>query len=191
MDFLSLIILISILAKIFKKNSPEKYEETIRKAKDIGGEVVGELRGNVQSRRMMAEQQKKKYEEKMREYEQMAQRQTQRSTYEVPKQEVKKTTILDRAKENTDAQKEDLTLRSLEESHGHSAHVAPGAVDHVMVTGETKLCYSEHASSFCPTCCYREVPRVHQKQAQPPEVLGLRFQISSFYSSSQHSRSKP
>ena len=157
MDFLSLIILISILAKIFKKNSPEKYEETIRKAKDIGGEVVGELRGNVQSRRMMAEQQKKKYEEKMREYEQMAQRQTQRSTYEMPKQEEKKTSILDRAKENTDAQKEDLTLRSLEESHGHSAHVAPavhhhpedempenlmGTVEDLMVKGyEGNLCF--------------------------------------------------
>ena len=148
MDLISIIILISIIAKIFKKNSPQKYEETVRKAKELGGEVVGELRGNVESKRMMAEQQKKKYEQKLN-----RQATTQRSTYEMPRQtvendtvmeendyarqqvyksrmEAKNTSILERAKANAQEDAEDVTLRSLEESHGHSAHVAPAVHHH-------------------------------------------------------------
>ena len=44
--------------------------------------------------------------------------------------EAKNTSILQRAKANADEDKDDVTLRSLEESHGHSAHVAPAVHNH-------------------------------------------------------------
>ena len=52
-----------------------------------------------------------------------------RQVYE-SRMEARNTTILQRAKANADADKEDETLRSLEESHGHSAHVEPAVHTH-------------------------------------------------------------
>lgn len=144
MDLLSLIIIISVIVKIFKKNSPDKYEDVKRKAKELGGEVYGGLRGNVNARRS-------DYEKKIKEYEQSARQhkpaqQYRANTYEMPKQNVRttpareqvttarmeaqNTTILQRAKTNTEADKDDVTLRSLEESHGHSARVTPAVHNH-------------------------------------------------------------
>ena len=178
MDLISLIIIISVIAKIFKKNSPDKYEDVKRKAKEMGSEVYGGLRGNVNARRS-------DYEKKIKDFEQSARQrktaQPQRAnTYEMPRQnvrttpayeqmnmqdyqksqatnvpratqaasavieendearqqiyksrmEAKNTTILQRAKANAEEDKEDVTLRSLEESHGHSAHVAPAVHNH-------------------------------------------------------------
>ena len=40
------------------------------------------------------------------------------------------TVKLQRARANADEDKDDVTLRSLEESHGHSAHVAPAVHNH-------------------------------------------------------------
>lgn len=161
MDLLSLIIIISIIVKIFKKNSPEKYEDAKRKAKELGSEMYGGLRGNVNDRRS-------DYEKKIKEFEQSARQRKPANTYEMPKQNVRttpvreqvkaqNTTILQRAKTNTEKDKTDETLRSLEESHGHSAHVAPavhhhsediipdnmlGTVEDLMVKGfEGNLCF--------------------------------------------------
>jgi len=71
--------------------------------------------------------------------------------------EAQNTTILQRARANAEEDKEDVTLRSLEESHGHSAHVSPavhhhpediltdnmlGTVEDLMVKGyEGNLCF--------------------------------------------------
>ena len=65
MDLLTLIIIFSVIAKIFKKNSPDKYEDVKRKAKELGGEVYGGLRGNVNARRS-------DYEKKIKDFEQSA-----------------------------------------------------------------------------------------------------------------------
>jgi len=171
MDLLTLIIIFSVIAKIFKKNSPEKYEDVKRKAKEMGSEVYGGLRGNVNARRSDYEKRIKDFEQSVRQHKPA---QPQRTTaYEIPKQttrttpayeqmkmqeyqkeqaekkqsvmeendlarqqvyksrmEAKNTTILQRAKANADEDKEDVTLRSLEESHGHSAHVAPAIHNH-------------------------------------------------------------
>ncbi|MBQ2706597.1 MAG: hypothetical protein IJF60_07275 [Agathobacter sp.] len=181
MDLLTLIIIFSVIAKIFKKNSPDKYEDVKRKAKELGGEVYGGLRGNVNARRSDYEKKIKDFEQSVR---QRKSAQTQRAnTYEMPKKnartapayeqiniqdyqksqaenssrvnrtvqststimeendearqqiyksrmEAKNTTILQRAKANADEDKDDVTLRSLEESHGHSAHVAPAVHNH-------------------------------------------------------------
>ncbi len=169
MDLISLIIIISIIAKIFKKNSPDKYEDVKRKAKNLGNEVVGELRGNMESRRATYEQQRKNFQQQTQPRRQV---QPQRAnTYEMPKQNVRttpvreqvnvqqatpvqpsrpameendaarmqvhksrmeanNTTILQRAKANAQEDKEDVTLRSLEELHGHSAHVGPAVHHH-------------------------------------------------------------
>ena len=181
MDLLTLIIIFSVIAKFFKKNSPEKYEDVKRKAKEMGSEVYGGLRGNVNARRSDYEKKIKDFEQSIR---QQKPSQTQRAnTYEMPKQttrttpayeqvnmqtyqkeqsvnaarvnrtvqststvkeendlarqqvyksrmEAKNTTILQRAKANTDEDKDDVTLRSLEEWHGHSAHVAPAVHNH-------------------------------------------------------------
>lgn len=180
MDLLSIIILFAVIARIFKKNDPKKYEETVRKAKEFGSEFVGEIRGNVNARRSDYEKKIKDFEQSIR---QQKTSQTQRAnTYEMPthntrtapvyeqmnmqdyqktqstnsvqktrpvqstaemeendyarqqvyksRMEAKNTTILQRAKANAEEDKEDVTLRSLEESHGHSAHVAPAVHDH-------------------------------------------------------------
>jgi len=63
MDLISIIILCVVIARVFKKNSPEKYEETVRKAKSLGSEVVGELRGNMESKRATYEQQRRNFEQ--------------------------------------------------------------------------------------------------------------------------------
>ncbi len=71
--------------------------------------------------------------------------------------ENRNTTILDRAKGNTNAEKPDETLQQLEAEHGHSAHVAPavhhhpedvlpesmlGSVEDLIVMGyDGKLCF--------------------------------------------------
>lgn len=169
MDLISLIIIISVIVRIFKKNSPEKYEDVKRKAKDLGSEVVGELRGNVESRRATYEQQRKSFQQQTQPKRQAQPQRT--NTYEMPKQSVRttpareqvniqqrqpaqaaksvreendvarmqvqksrmeaqNTTILYRAKANAEEDKEDVTLRSLEESHGHSARVAPAVHNH-------------------------------------------------------------
>ena len=152
MDLISIIIFFAVIAKIFKKNDPKKYEETVRKAKEFGGEVVGEIRGNVNAKRANYEQQRRNYEQmSMQSYqrEQSAQKvksvQSSRPTQttqikeenDVARQQIyksrmeaKNTTILQRAKANAEEDKEDVTLRSLEESHGHSAHVAPAVHNH-------------------------------------------------------------
>ena len=89
MDLLTLIIIFSVIAKIFKKNSPDKYEDVKRKAKELGGEVYGGLRGNVNARRS-------DYEKKIKDFEQSARQrksaQTQRAnTYEMPKKNARTT----------------------------------------------------------------------------------------------------
>lgn len=130
MDLLSIIILFAVIARIFKKNDPKKYEETVRKAKEFGSEFVGEIRGNVESKRATYEQQRRNFEQ------QIQPRRTQQTTpvYEQMNmqdyQKAQNTTILQRAKSNVEENKEDVTLRSLEESHGHSAHVAPAVHNH-------------------------------------------------------------
>ena len=185
MDLISLIIIFSIIASIFKKNSPEKYEDVKRKAKELGGEVYGGLRGSVNARRSDYEKRIKDFEQQAKQranmWQNKSQNQTQRATtYEMPRSnartastyepqnrqpyqkeqninsaravqptsttmeendlarqqvyksrmEAKNTTILQRAKANAQEDKEDVTLRSLEESHGHSAHVAPAVHHH-------------------------------------------------------------
>lgn len=168
MDLLSIIILFVAIAKIFKKNDPKKYEETVRKAKELGGEVVGDLRGVMNEKRSNYEQQRKNYDQQRRTvqpqrttpaYEQMnmqsyqreqaAQKvqsaQSTRPTQTVQgreendaarqqiyksRMEARNTSILQRAKANAEEDKDDVTLRSLEESHGHSAHVAPAVHNH-------------------------------------------------------------
>ena len=155
MDLLSIIIFFAVIAKIFKKNDPKKYEETVRKAKDIGGEVLGEIRGEMKNRRENYEKQYRDFEQKVT---RGATQKQQANTYEMPKHtqrvnsyemptqnarttpayeqvnksrmEAEKTSILERAKANAEEDKEDITLRSLEESHGHSAKVAPAIHDH-------------------------------------------------------------
>lgn len=155
MDLLSIIIFFAVIAKIFKKNDPKKYEETVRKAKDIGGEVLGEIRGEMKNRRENYEKQYRDFEQKVT---RGATQTQQANTYEMPKHtqrvnsyemptqnarttpayeqvnksrmEAEKTSILERAKANAEEDKEDITLRSLEESHGHSAKVAPAIHDH-------------------------------------------------------------
>lgn len=62
MDLISIIIIISIIAKIFKKNKPEEYEQVKKKATELKNEVVGELRGNVDARRVNYEQQKMNFQ---------------------------------------------------------------------------------------------------------------------------------
>lgn len=156
MDLLSIIILFAVIARIFKKNDPKKYEETVRKAKEFGSEFVGEIRGNVESKRATYEQQRRNFEQQIQPrrtqqttpvYEQMNMQDYQKtrpvqSTAEMEendyarqqvyksRMEAKNTTILQRAKANAEEDKEDVTLRSLEESHGHSAHVAPAVHNH-------------------------------------------------------------
>ena len=155
MDLLSIIIFFAVIVKIFKKNDPKKYEETVRKAKDIGGEVLGEIRGEMKNRRENYEKQYRDFEQKVT---RGATQTQQANTYEMPKHtqrvnsyemptqnarttpayeqvnksrmEAEKTSILERAKANAEEDKEDITLRSLEESHGHSAKVAPAIHDH-------------------------------------------------------------
>lgn len=155
MDLLSIIIFFAVIARIFKKNSPEKYEETVRKAKSLGGEVVKDFRGSMKERRANYEQQRKAFEQAVQRKRPVKEQST--DAYEIPKQNVKTapvyeqrkkqfvqeendlarrqiyksrveantSTILQRAKANADEDKVDVTLHSLEESHGHSAHVAP------------------------------------------------------------------
>ena len=156
MDLISIIIFFAVIAKIFKKNDPKKYEETVRKAKEFGSEFVGEIRGNVKSKRATYEQQRRNFEQQIQPrrtqqttpvYEQMNMQDYQKtrpvqSTAEMEendyarqqvyksRMEAKNTTILQRAKSNAEEDKEDVTLRSLEESHGHSAHVAPAVHNH-------------------------------------------------------------
>jgi len=169
MDLISIIILCVVIARVFKKNSPEKYEETVRKAKELGNEVVGELRGNMESKRATYEQQRRNFEQQtqprrakqttrttpaygqinIQDYQKSQNANTTRATRTVQpastikeendearqqiyksRMEAKNTTILQRAKANADEDKEDVTLRSLEESHGHSAHVAPAVHNH-------------------------------------------------------------
>lgn len=128
MDLISLIIIISVIVKIFKKNKPDKYEQVRQKAKNIKDEVMGEVRTRP------------------------AREQVQKS-----RMEANNTSILQRAKGNAAEDSEDATLRSLEESHGHSAHVAPavhhhpedeipenmiGKIEDLMVKGyEVDLCF--------------------------------------------------
>ncbi|MBQ6812296.1 MAG: hypothetical protein IJP06_04210 [Agathobacter sp.] len=169
MDLISIIILCVVIARVFKKNSPEKYEETVRKAKELGNEVVGELRGNMESKRATYEQQRRNFEQQtqprrakqttrttpayeqinMQDYQKRQSADTARKARTVQptstvmeendearqqiyksRMEAKNTTILQRARANADEDKEDVTLRSLEESHGHSAHVAPAVHNH-------------------------------------------------------------
>ena len=169
MDLISIIILCVVIARVFKKNSPEKYEETVRKAKSLGSEVVGELRGNMESKRATYEQQRRNFEQQtqptrakqttrttpayeqinMQDYQKRQSADTARKARTVQptstvmeendearqqiyksRMEAKNTTILQRARANADEDKEDVTLRSLEESHGHSAHVAPAVHNH-------------------------------------------------------------
>lgn len=128
MDLISLIIIISVIVKIFKKNKPDEYEQVRQKAKNIKDEVMGEVRTRP------------------------AREQVQKS-----RMEANNTSILQRAKGNAAEDSEDATLRSLEESHGHSAHVAPvvhhhpedeipenmiGKIEDLMVKGyEVDLCF--------------------------------------------------
>lgn len=165
MDLLSIIILFAVIARIFKKNDPKKYEEAVRKAKQFGGEVVGEIRGSMNEKRASYEQQRRNFEQQTQPrraqqttpaHEQMNMQDYQKaqsansaqkarpvqSTAEMQendyarqrvyksRMEAKNTTILQRAKSNAEEDKEDVTLRSLEESHGHSAHVAPAVHNH-------------------------------------------------------------
>ena len=169
MDLISIIILCVVIARVFKKNSPEKYEETVRKAKELGNEVVGELRGNMESKRATYEQQRRNFEQQtqprrakqttrttpayeqinMQDYQKRQSADTARKARTVQptstvmeendearqqiyksRMEAKNTTILQRARANADEDKDDVTLRSLEESHGHSAHVAPAVHNH-------------------------------------------------------------
>lgn len=156
MDLLSIIILFAVIARIFKKNDPKKYEEAVRKAKQFGGEVVGEIRGSMNEKRASYEQQRRNFEQQTQPrraqqttpaHEQMNMQNYQKSrpvqsTAEMEendyarqqvyksRMEAKNTTILQRAKSNAEEDKEDVTLRSLEESHGHSAHVAPAVHNH-------------------------------------------------------------
>lgn len=137
MDLLSIIILCVAIAKIFKKNDPKKYEETVRKAKDLGGEVLGEIRGKVQAQNSRTTS---TYEQvNMHNYQkaQTVERKSTREENDLARQQVhqsrmeaEKTSILQRAKANAEEDKEDVTLRSLEESHGHSAKVAPAVHNH-------------------------------------------------------------
>ncbi|MBQ3029707.1 MAG: hypothetical protein IJD24_00660 [Agathobacter sp.] len=169
MDLISIIILCVVIARVFKKNSPEKYEETIRKAKSLGSEVVEELRGNMESKRATYEQQRRNFEQQtqprrakqttrtapayeqinMQDYQKSQSANAARTARTVQptstimeendearqqiyksRMEAKNTTILQRARANADEDKEDVTLRSLEESHGHSAHVTPAVHNH-------------------------------------------------------------
>lgn len=138
MDLLSLIIIISVIAKFFKKNQPDKYEDVKRKAKELGGEVYGGLRGSVNARRSDYEKTIKKFEQSARQrkpahaQQSAVMEENDRARQQVYKSrmEAKNTSILQRAKANADEDKEDVTLRSLEESHGHSAHVAPAVHNH-------------------------------------------------------------
>ena len=169
MDLISIIILCVVIARVFKKNSPEKYEETVRKAKELGNEVVGELRGNMESKRATYEQQRRNFEQQtqprrakqttrttpayeqinMQDYQKrqsadaarkartvqptstvMEENDEARQQIYKSRMEAKNTTILQRARANADEDKDDVTLRSLEESHGHSAHVAPAVHNH-------------------------------------------------------------
>lgn len=156
MDLLSIIILFAVIARIFKKNDPKKYEEAVRKAKQFGGEVVGEIRGSMNEKRASYEQQRRNFEQQTQPrraqqttpaYEQVNMQNYQKSrpvqsTAEMEendyarqqvyksRMEAKNTTILQRAKSNAEEDKEDVTLRSLEESHGHSAHVEPAVHNH-------------------------------------------------------------
>lgn len=169
MDLISIIIICVVIARVFKKNSPEKYEETVRKAKELGNEVVGELRGNMESKRATYEQQRRNFEQQtqprrakqttrttpayeqinMQDYQKrqsadaarkartvqptstvMEENDEARQQIYKSRMEAKNTTILQRARANADEDKDDVTLRSLEESHGHSAHVAPAVHNH-------------------------------------------------------------
>lgn len=128
MDLISLIIIISVIVKIFKKNKPDEYEQVRQKAKNIKDEVMGEVRTRP------------------------AREQVQKS-----RMEANNTSILQRAKGNAAEDSEDAALRSLEESHGHSVHVAPavhhhpedeipenmiGKIEDLMVKGyEVDLCF--------------------------------------------------
>lgn len=176
MDLISLIIIISIIAKIFKKNKPDKYEDVKRKAKDLGSEVVGELRGSVETRRSTYEQNsqwqkaareniekaKRRAQERQRQPVQpqrqpMEENDAARRQVHAARMEAQNTTILQRAQANAEEDIPDETLRSLEESHGHSAHVAPaihhhpediipdnmlGTVEDLMVKGyDGSLCF--------------------------------------------------
>ncbi len=164
MDLISLIIIISVIVKIFKKNKPDEYEQVRQKAKNIKDEVMGELRSNVNTKHSSYGQERSSFEQK---------NQQRNNTYEMPKKNVRttpareqvqksrmeanNTSILQRAKGNAAEDSEDATLRSLEESHGHSAHVAPavhhhpedeipenmiGKIEDLMVKGyEVDLCF--------------------------------------------------
>ena len=61
MDLLSIIIFCVVIARIFKKNDPKKYEETVRKAKKFGSEFVGEIRGSMNEKRTTYEKQRRSF----------------------------------------------------------------------------------------------------------------------------------
>lgn len=145
----------------WQQSTRENLEKARRVAESLKNEVVGELKNNVNTRRATYEQQKLNFEQTMQPAQKtrpvMEENDAARRQVQASRMEAKNTSILQRAQANTNEDKEDVTLRSLEESHGHSARVAPavhhhpediipenmlGKVEDLMVKGyEGNLCF--------------------------------------------------
>lgn len=164
MDLISIIIIISIISKIIKKAKEEEQKSTYKNTKANSWESIA---------RAGFEKAKEKATEKLREMEKSLEIEEPKVTYEMPKRNVRtapayeqvnasraeaqNTTIMQRAKQNADADKVDVTLQTMEAEHNHSERVAPakhyhpedemtesmlGTVEDLMVKGyEGRLCF--------------------------------------------------
>lgn len=146
MDLITLIIIIAVVVKMINKN--KEKDGTEKSKKDGLDQIWGKWEQMVQDKmsiddvfsteessersmpvsKMAVPQQetaKVRPQSKIQEENAKAMEQVHKS-----RMEAETTSILDRAKENTNMAKEDVTLKSLEESHGHSAHVAQAVHHH-------------------------------------------------------------
>lgn len=146
MDLITLLIIIAVIAKTINKNKEKdgaekskkdgldqiwgKWEQMVQNKMQIDDvfSTAESSERSVPLRRMEVPQQETirvRTQSKIQEENAKAVEQVYRS-----RMEAETTSILDRAKENTNMTKEDVTLKSLEESHGHSVHVAPAVHNH-------------------------------------------------------------
>ena len=157
MELILFIIIISVITSNIKKNQPNEYAQARQKAKEIKDEWLGEFRGIMHTRKDAYEKQWGNYGPIFKSKSSVKEPEPERRPLYESTMETRTTSILERAKENVEADKEDETLRSLERSHGHSARVTPavhshpevnlsesslGTVEDLMVKGyEGNLCF--------------------------------------------------
>lgn len=134
MDLISLIIIISIIVKIVKKNKESKQKKVVNNSQNVTQSTFSQesswqkaARENIQKARQRAEYSKV---EKQTTSNKLQGNDVARRQVHASRMDANNTTILQRAKTNAAEDRVDETLRSLEGSHGHSAHVAPAVHQH-------------------------------------------------------------